>query len=103
MVEERWEHFPHAADIGVRGIGRTKERAFELAAMALTAVITDPGAVRPEQSVAVACAALVEVWAWGKAAPGRYLMIVLVSTYLVLAMISVLYARSSPRQRLRSP
>jgi ABC-type microcin C transport system permease subunit YejE len=53
--------------------------------------------------VAVACAALVEVWAWGKAAPGRYLMIVLVSTYLVLAMISVLYARSSPRQRLRSP
>ena len=57
MVEERWEHFPHAADIGVRGIGRTKERAFELAAMALTAVITDPGAVRAQQAVAVSCAA----------------------------------------------
>ena len=29
MVHENsWEHFPHEADIGVRGIGLTKEAAF---------------------------------------------------------------------------
>jgi tRNA nucleotidyltransferase (CCA-adding enzyme) len=27
-----WEHFPHEADMGVRGIGPTKEAAFEGAA-----------------------------------------------------------------------
>jgi SHS2 domain-containing protein len=41
----RWEHFAHGADIGVRGSGRTKGEAFEQAALALTAVLTDPGAV----------------------------------------------------------
>jgi tRNA nucleotidyltransferase (CCA-adding enzyme) len=43
-----WEHFPHEADMGIRGIGRTKSEAFEEAALALTAVITDPAKVRPE-------------------------------------------------------
>ncbi len=38
----RWEHFEHGADIGVRGIGPTPASAFEQAALALTAVITDP-------------------------------------------------------------
>ena len=37
-----WEHFPHGADIGVRGIGATRSEAFEQAARALTAVIADP-------------------------------------------------------------
>ncbi len=36
-----WEHFPHAADVGLRGFGPTPERAFEQAALALTAVVTD--------------------------------------------------------------
>src|SRR5690606_37407394 len=36
----RWEHFPHLADIGVRGLGPTKEAAFEQAAVALTAALT---------------------------------------------------------------
>ena len=40
-----WSHFHHEADIGVRGIGRTPEEAFEEAALVLTAVITDPGNV----------------------------------------------------------
>ncbi len=53
----RWEHFPHDADVGVRGFGRTKEEAFEQVAVALTAVITDPDRVGPEQSVEVACEA----------------------------------------------
>ena len=51
----RWEHFPHGADIGVRGIGRTREEAFEQAAMALTAVITDPGLVKPNEAVEIVC------------------------------------------------
>lgn len=37
----RWEHFPHDADVGVRGYGPTLEAAFEQAALALSAVVTD--------------------------------------------------------------
>lgn len=51
----RWEHFPHGADIGVRGVGRSKAEAFEQAALALTAVITDPEAVMPKEAVEIAC------------------------------------------------
>lgn len=40
MEKGSWEHFPHGADIGVRGRGATLEEAFEQAARALTAVIT---------------------------------------------------------------
>jgi len=55
--EGSWEHFPHEADIGVRGIGSTKEAAFEQAGLALTAVITDLDAVAPAQAVSIACEA----------------------------------------------
>ncbi len=41
MVQAKWEHFEHMADIGVRGYGATPEEAFAQAALALTAVITD--------------------------------------------------------------
>lgn len=54
-MQPNWEHFPHEADMGVRGIGPTKESAFEGAALALTAVITDPAEVIPTQPVTVAC------------------------------------------------
>ncbi len=58
MVHENsWEHFPHEADIGVRGIGSTKEAAFEQAGLALTAVITDLASVAPLQAVPIACEA----------------------------------------------
>ena len=40
-----WEHFTHGSDIGVRGVGTTKEEAFEQAAITLVAVITDPSLV----------------------------------------------------------
>ncbi len=53
----RWEHFAHEADMGVRGIGRTREEAFEQAALALTAVITHPANVRAVEPVEVACSA----------------------------------------------
>lgn len=51
----RWEHFPHAADIGVRGFGASPERAFEQAAVAMVAVVTDPIRVQPRQAVRIEC------------------------------------------------
>ncbi|WP_159726298.1 archease [Methylosinus sp. Ce-a6] len=48
-----WEHFPHGADIGVRGFGETPAKAFERAALAMTAVVTDPALVAPRESVTV--------------------------------------------------
>src|SRR3989475_8729013 len=53
----RWEPFAHEADIGVRGIGTTREEAFEQAALALIAVITDPQTVRPDQPITITCEA----------------------------------------------
>lgn len=52
-----WEHFPHGADIGVRGIGATREQAFEQAAVALVAVITAPDHIAGTGSVAIVCQA----------------------------------------------
>ena len=52
-----WAHFAHDADIGVVGIGPTKTEAFRQAAVALTAVVTDPGRVKPLQPVPVFCQA----------------------------------------------
>ena len=51
-----WEHFPHDADIGVRGFGETPARAFAQAAQALTAVVTQ-AEVRPLTAVEVSCEA----------------------------------------------
>lgn len=53
----RWEHFAHGADIGVRGIGWTREQAFEQAATALTGVITDPGQVAAQRMIPIHCEA----------------------------------------------
>jgi SHS2 domain-containing protein len=49
----RWSHFEHDADIGVRGEGSTKEEAFEQAALALTAVLTDSEGVHSAKAEAV--------------------------------------------------
>ncbi len=54
---QSWEHFPHQADIGVRGQGETLEQAFAQAAIALTAVVTDPATVRPRESTSIRCEA----------------------------------------------
>jgi tRNA nucleotidyltransferase (CCA-adding enzyme) len=51
------EHFAHDADIGVRGLGHTREQAFEQAALALTEVVTDPSTVKPEHMIEIECAA----------------------------------------------
>jgi len=52
-----WEHFAHVADVGVRGFGATMAQAFEQAATALTAVITEPDLVRARHHVGIACEA----------------------------------------------
>ena len=52
-----WEHFPHEADVGIRGIGHTLAEAFQQAALALTAVVTPPEDVRPLQPVDIRCQA----------------------------------------------
>jgi len=54
--QARWEHFPHDADVGVRGFGATAAEAFEQAARALTAVMTN-AEVEPGASVEVSCQA----------------------------------------------
>jgi tRNA nucleotidyltransferase (CCA-adding enzyme) len=53
MGTGRWEHFPHQADIGLRGIGATKAEAFEQAALALTGAIIDPQAVNPKEEIEI--------------------------------------------------
>ncbi|MGR9071662.1 MAG: archease [Gammaproteobacteria bacterium] len=57
MTAAYWEHFEHDADIGIRGVGPTLEQAFEQIAVALTAVVTDPGLVSPETPVTLRCEA----------------------------------------------
>jgi tRNA nucleotidyltransferase (CCA-adding enzyme) len=56
-MSARWEHFAHEADMGVRGFGATPAEAFEQAAIALTAVVTDPAAVAAREVVAIECEA----------------------------------------------
>lgn len=57
MREPQWEHFAHQADMGVRGFGADKAEAFERAALALTAVITDLQRVEPAEVIDIHCEA----------------------------------------------
>ena len=50
-----WEHFEHDADIGIRGIAPTLDQAFEQAALAMTAVMTDPASVCAAKAVPINC------------------------------------------------
>jgi tRNA nucleotidyltransferase (CCA-adding enzyme) len=56
LPEPRWEHFPHDADVGIRGLGPTPEAAFEQAALALKEVVT-AAEVAPNIKVDVSCEA----------------------------------------------
>jgi len=56
-MKGRWEHFAHGADIGVRGRGASKAEAFAQGALALTAVVAEPGAVEPREAVSIECEA----------------------------------------------
>lgn len=52
-----WEHFPHVADVGIRGYGPSISSAFEQAAIALTATVTNPDSIRPKTSIGITCTA----------------------------------------------
>ena len=52
-----WEHYEHAADIGVRGFGASKSEAFEQAALALIGVVLDPALVESHERIAIQCEA----------------------------------------------
>jgi tRNA nucleotidyltransferase (CCA-adding enzyme) len=53
----RWELFAHEADMGVRGFGETEAEAFEQAALAMTAVVTELDAVDACEEVVIDCEA----------------------------------------------
>jgi len=52
-----WEHFPHQADVGVRGFGASLDAAFEQAACAMTAVVTELERVAPLAEISISCSA----------------------------------------------
>jgi SHS2 domain-containing protein len=54
---DRWEHYPHDADVGVRGYGATLAKAFEQAALAMVAIVVDPQTVASSVQVDVDCEA----------------------------------------------
>lgn len=56
-ITPHWEHFEHDADIGIRGIAPTLEQAFEQAAVAMTAVMTNPDWVSASKTVTMHCEA----------------------------------------------
>lgn len=55
--DARWEHFPHQADMGVRGIGPTRAAAFEQAALAMTAIVTELAGVASKEKIDIRCEA----------------------------------------------
>lgn len=52
-----WQHFPHSADIGIKGSGLTLAEAFEQAALALFAAITDLDDIIPSKCIQISCQA----------------------------------------------
>ncbi|MEN8711680.1 MAG: archease [Arenicellales bacterium] len=55
MTIPHWKHFEHQADIGVRGFGNSMAEAFEQAALAMIAIVTDLSHIAPIQAIDVAC------------------------------------------------
>ena len=54
-MNNKWEHYSHTADMGIRGFGDTIEEAFEAAAIAMTAVIVEPQKIQPNEKVTITC------------------------------------------------
>lgn len=48
---KKWELFTHDADIGIRGLGNSLDEAFEMAGIAITAVVTDPNTIPTDVEV----------------------------------------------------
>ncbi|MEW6777170.1 MAG: archease [Bdellovibrionota bacterium] len=57
-MDKDWEHFEHAADVGVRGFGKTPAEAFANAGRALFALVAeDLAAVKESREEKIACRA----------------------------------------------
>jgi SHS2 domain-containing protein len=56
-LNAHWEHFPHQADVGIRGFGPTPDAAFEQAALAMTAAVCDLREIVPAVRVDIECEA----------------------------------------------
>jgi tRNA nucleotidyltransferase (CCA-adding enzyme) len=52
-----WSHFAHQADIGIKVTADSLPGAFEEAAIALTAIVTEPVSVESVESVKIECSA----------------------------------------------
>jgi SHS2 domain-containing protein len=52
-----FEHFEHEADMGIRGCGPDASDAFAQAALAMTAIISDPDGVEAKWPVSIHCEA----------------------------------------------
>jgi len=52
-----WEHFAHQADIGIKATADSLGKAFEDAAVGLTAIVTEPNNVAKIESVKIECSA----------------------------------------------
>ncbi len=57
MSQGRWEHYPHDADVGVRGHGQSKAEAFRQAALGMMALVVEAGTVEPRVQAPIACEA----------------------------------------------
>ncbi len=55
MSGGHWEHYAHPSDVGIRGIGPTREEAFAQAALAMTAVVADLTKIEPKEAVEIVC------------------------------------------------
>lgn len=56
VTRAKWAFFDHDADIGIEGSGSTLGEAFEQAALAMTAVVTDV-VVEPTSAISIECEA----------------------------------------------
>ena len=55
MITPHWEHFEHQADIGVRGVSDTLAGAFEQAALAMSAIITEVSLIEARDKISIIC------------------------------------------------
>lgn len=56
-MQAGWQHFPHGADLGIRGLGGTLEESFAQAALAMNAAITDLSLIDTHTAVSIHCSA----------------------------------------------
>ena len=53
--DNTWEHFAHPADMGIRGLGVTRQEAYAQAALAMTALTVDLDRIEAQHCVTVTC------------------------------------------------